>query len=1329
MAAIAVSSKESEDAYGDFIRRRRARGELSIRTLEGFRRLQKRYGQLVTKGALSDPVVTSSNETSKETEGAAAELRNVVDVLFNPKISRVITETCWCLAHFCGGDDRKDQKECASLILDAEKYSTFNFRLLQWVFPELPRKEAQQLVQRDWEHDLEFDERQGDGLSLHGFKLSLVDLVVSCTAKVCSAPLAIMVLAADENPIELLLSTNSKLLITKTGNRVGAYRKVTAANVLCGELKRQGCWTFCMNPSTPLILMVPNESVSRQTKAIYAYFRAFSTDKQQEPNLEVDNNRSPPPQITTTASAVASTVTLFTSTPQHCSLRFGSKSNVPYRMERMSARMFTVDHSVMKGGSFSILVTASLLQCTSAAGGPGAAAAVSSTFEEASIFTIRDDQWTGSQRDGRHNDAHTFIFIFKSTEPVVPGNTGLKEHEATLPQQWFTSLSAANETKTIVIERSLVAYSRNDDNKNDETSDEEARKREVYHLFIFTLHGIYIEVSCAAAPVQNKESECWDGDSRDSEDSDTDDHNVRSLITQTPLTSAELLKELLLLEKMRRNLSTSEDLPDILIGTQVTTTKPVTIAESLRTKVLRSRQDERHDRFEQLEAAIRKKLVECKPRRPNSTTTQAPDISDEKVEIPSSPTSNLEKRVNLLTTFFHEMAVHQPKLDEFHASAAETAEAAAEELLLKRFGEIFNGDEDLQNTLDEEKWSTDTAKVERRRNSISTNLPKAMQAEAISGTRDQIDEGKYPWTFEDYENTAKYIEQLMVDIETHATQQQDIQDAAEAERRQAVMTQLVASWQYTQHRVNKAATRQRVREIEQKRRSQWLQSQHVQVCGAVASAKRGDRPERPAFILPKQRFVVQEESLPSTAVWEVPSSPSNQANSLVSGAIAAAGVVSSARPMSPRTNDGDQSPSKIRPRRPPQRPMTVATAERPSNITALRSAALSRARVRRIRSAHCSSSRGNSAAQSPKNTDQPELQGQSLVSESQVFPTNSPEVSNCLDEGNTQLRAIPSIPTLPDVNADHCVVDAEGLTLLMKRWSHHYDDVATSTSAHLSHDRRQLIPSRPNSSTKPHPEYACACHASTQSQMHVDPVASSSSGFATSQQRFHLSPRELRDLKTFAAFGDETPPFSTLDCVTALLTWLITRCRGHRDAVQVSTALNLRRRMQPPLPDHFTGNAVLPALSRHPAQDFEASNSSPCARSLHAIARRIRESVTKFTDAYIRDTILLLAAHTVDPDALQSAARFASGPDLLFSSWRGLGMTDVDFGSRPTYVGPPALQPCDGVVIFLDQVDSQPGLDALVFLEDKTMHKLLGLWQLDVFVHTGTPPRAESRTI
>ncbi|KAG6584762.1 peptidylprolyl isomerase domain and wd repeat-containing protein 1 [Phytophthora cinnamomi] len=588
----------------------------------------------------------------------------------------------------------------------------------------------------------------------------------------------------------------------------------------------------------------------------------------------------------------------------------------------------------------------------------------------------------------------------------------MKEHEATLPQQWFTSLSAANEIKTIVIEQGSISISKNSAAKIEKNRSDESQRREAYHVFIFTLHGIYVEVSGSAAPIERNGSDSCDSDSSESEGSDSDDR-VLSMISHTPLTSAELLKELLFLQKMRRNQSTLEDPPEIVIGTQVTTTKTVTIAESLRIKVLRSRQDERHDRFVELETAIR---VDCKERPSHSTSAKALDISDEKQETLPSSSSELEKRISLMTTFFHEMAVHQPKLDELHGSAAEVAEAAAEEQLLKRFGDMFNCDENLQNAVDEEKWSTDTAKVARRRSSISTNLPRAMQAEEISGTRDQIDEGKCPWTFEDYENTAQYIEQLMIDIDNHATQQQALQDTAEADRKQAVMAQLVASWQYTQHRVNKAATLQRVREIEQKRRSQWLQSQHVQA-------------------------------------------------------------------------------------------------------------------------------------------------------------------------------------------------------------------------------------------------------------------------------------------------------------------------RGHSNAVQVSTAVNLRRRVQPPLPEHFTGNAVLPALSNHPVQDLDSASSGPNANSLHAIARRVRESIAKFDDAYIRDTLSLLAAHP-DPDTLQPAVHFSSGPDILFSSWRGLGMADINFGSRPAYAGPPTLQHTDGVVIFLDQVDNQPGLNALVFLELEAMHKLIELWRQHVevaaFAHTlpGAPGTA-----
>jgi hypothetical protein len=324
--------------------------------------------------------------------------------------------------------------------------------------------------------------------------------------------------------------------------------------------------------------------------------------------------------------------------------------------------------------------------------------------------------------------------------------------------------------------------------------------------------------------------------------------------------------------------------------------------------------------------------------------------------------------VDLLTTFFHEMAVHQPRLDELRGSEAEVAEAAAEEQLLQRFGDIFDRDEDLQNALDEEKWSTDAAKVTRRRASISTNLPKTTTAGGLEGD-------STPWTFEDYENTAQYIEQLMVDVATNATQQTKLEDVAAAERKKAVLTQLVASWQYTQHRVSKAATSKKLNEIEQKRRGQWMRSQHVQVYGAVASARRGDKPERPALILPKQRFLVQEHALPSTVVWEVPGSPTSQTATLASGPIAAAGLASPERSILPRVEDNNsQSPSKRKPQRPPQRPATVTSAERPRNTIAIRSAAIARARVRRIRSAH-STSPGDSSARrlhSPKDLESEE---------------------------------------------------------------------------------------------------------------------------------------------------------------------------------------------------------------------------------------------------------------------------------------------------------------------------------------------------------------------
>ncbi|KAL3662256.1 hypothetical protein V7S43_012585 [Phytophthora oleae] len=715
-------------------------------------------------------------------------------------------------------------------------------------------------------------------------------------AKVCTAPMVIMVLATEENPIEVVLTTSSKLLLSKTETHTDLHRKVTQTNVLCGELKRKGCWTFCMNPKTPSILLVPGSNISRQTKALYASVRTVDVVEPQHEEDKSDSSKTPAEPL----------LTLFTSVPDQSSLRFDYKTNVCLRMERLSSRIFPVERNARCGEAFSITLTASLLQTATSGGGSGAAAAFSSVFEVKSTFVVSENNSEDPQdNDGRNLEAHTFVFILKSA--VSSKKSGLKPDDAVLPRQWFTPLSAANETKLIIFEAQK-------ESEIDKKEAKAARSSEIYQFFVFTLHGVYIEVACnAEIPEQIQENCDTEAQSASSEEDDGP-----SVVLESEVTSASLLKELLLLQKMRQREKTAEPLPDMVLGTQVSSTKPITTAESLRNKINLSRKDERHARLQELEAAIQAKL-ESKPRKTTPTSQEL-----DSVEALPSPTTELEKRVHLLTTFFHEMAVHQPKLDELQGNAVEAAETKAEEQLLKGFSNLFHSDVDLQNALDEEKWSTDTAKIIRRRESITTNLPRIKPVEDAC---DQL-EGKCPWTFEDYENTAQYIEQLMVDVETHETHQKEQQNIIDEERKREVTEQLVASWQYTQHRVDKAATRKRIQDLEHKRRSQWMQSQQIRVYSAKS--------ERPAFILPKQRFLVQECSLPSNAVWEVSNTPNQSV--LVTGSIA------TGRPTSPC-----QSPSKLCPR-PPQRPATVSTERR--NCIAVNSAAISRARVRRIRSAY-----------------------------------------------------------------------------------------------------------------------------------------------------------------------------------------------------------------------------------------------------------------------------------------------------------------------------------------------------------------------------------------
>ncbi|TYZ60223.1 hypothetical protein PybrP1_000565 [[Pythium] brassicae (nom. inval.)] len=194
---------------------------------------------------------------------------------------------------------------------------------------------------------------------------------------------------------------------------------------------------------------------------------------------------------------------------------------------------------------------------------------------------------------------------------------------------------------------------------------------------------------------------------------------------------------------------------------------------------------------------------------------------------------------------------------------------------------------------------------------------------------------------------------------------------------------------------------------------------------------------------------------------------------------------------------------------------------------------------------------------------------------------------------------------------------------------------------------------------------------------------------------------------------------STTDALTALLTLLVTQARGHGNDVNVGTAVNGRRRLQPPLPAHYAGNVVFTAFSCLAAADLtDPSASIPQQQQqLAHVAQKIRQSIQRQDDAFMRDSIEFLESH--GPTRVSAATKFFFGSDVLFSSWLGLGSLNADFGSRPLRVSNSQVSVLDGVVVFqeiseLDRDDEGktiPGVDAMVYLEVEAMARLEKLWR------------------
>ncbi|KAK5144861.1 hypothetical protein LTR32_003272 [Rachicladosporium monterosium] len=149
--------------------------------------------------------------------------------------------------------------------------------------------------------------------------------------------------------------------------------------------------------------------------------------------------------------------------------------------------------------------------------------------------------------------------------------------------------------------------------------------------------------------------------------------------------------------------------------------------------------------------------------------------------------------------------------------------------------------------------------------------------------------------------------------------------------------------------------------------------------------------------------------------------------------------------------------------------------------------------------------------------------------------------------------------------------------------------------------------------------------------------------------------------------ADPSDFVSTADCLGGLLWVAVMRARQERLFPHAMTkwaiAVNARRRLDPPLPAEYFGNAVVCAVASVQVNQLVATDEPNISVVRVACAgSRIRQAVVAVDDAYIRKRMALFK-NVSDPAEIPIAAKRAlrmPSTGLDFSDWREQG-ADVEF--------------------------------------------------------------------
>ncbi|GLJ57114.1 hypothetical protein SUGI_1296870 [Cryptomeria japonica] len=269
------------------------------------------------------------------------------------------------------------------------------------------------------------------------------------------------------------------------------------------------------------------------------------------------------------------------------------------------------------------------------------------------------------------------------------------------------------------------------------------------------------------------------------------------------------------------------------------------------------------------------------------------------------------------------------------------------------------------------------------------------------------------------------------------------------------------------------------------------------------------------------------------------------------------------------------------------------------------------------------------------------------------------------------------------IASHHHVADGQAATFFLNCWG---EIIRGESIIPPVHDRSLLKARDPPQPCFDHYEYNTISHEHST-------ITSS-----LTTKMFHFDAMFLQKLKSKVNGSDKSrKPYTTFEILVAYIWKCITEARGLDGDVQTKASISVdgRKRLNPPLPKEFFGNAVYDSSAQTSASEI-------INNPLEFTAHLIHKSIAKVDDNFIRSAIdfFELRMQSLGP------SKDNDGIDVIATSWMNFPTHNFHFGmGEPVYVGP-SLMLIEGLIILFDSYTNVGGVEVVVCLSKEHMIQL-----------------------